>query len=255
MSFRNITLTLLIGAALAACQPAPTAAPRPTPTSLRIQITPTLGTLAPLLTGCARRQSNLGIVLDERPASAFDAQYAGLSLTWGPPVGQQSFAYQLGEDRLSLIVHPDSPLKDLSRAQLQAIYNGSVQKWDALLQPTCKECAPDSAKNPLVGKEIHPWAYLPGEDIQNMFQTQIGLAARTGLNFLAPDPTAMRAAIAADPQAIGFLPQREVDASVKPLQLTGIKAEALRQPVTASLPAQPQAETRAWLACVAEELK
>jgi ABC-type phosphate transport system substrate-binding protein len=161
----------------------------------------------------------------------------------------------LGEDQLSLIVHPSSPLKALSISQLQAIYNGSAQKWNVLLQPACKECAPDSAKNPLSGKEIHPWAYLPGEDIQKIFQTQAGLAARTGLNFLAPNPTAMRTAIASDPQAIGFLPQRDLDASVKSLQLTGIKVDTLRQPVTASLPAKPQPETQVWLACVTEKLK
>ena len=73
-------------------------------------------------------------------------------------------------------------------------------------------------------------------------------------SLLAPAPAEMRAAIAADPASIGLLPGRFLDSSVRRLEIDDLDPDALRAPLLAFTPGEPQGPLRAWLFCLQERL-
>jgi hypothetical protein len=60
----------------------------------------------------------------------------------------------------------------------------------------------------------------------------------------------MRQAVAADPSAIGYLPRRWVDSSLRPLSIDGISETSLRQPILAVTQTTPQGAQKEWLLCL-----
>ncbi len=229
---------LLIFAALlaAGCQTPAAITPAPvTPTLLEVQTTPALRPLRSIMQGCAYQRASLGLTVTERPASALEPS-RGLLLRWGAPDQLTGYAAQLGSETLVIVVHPSNPLTHLTRQQIAAIYALETRSWSALGAP---------------GAEIHPWAYNPSDDIQTIFETAIG-AVHPAAAGLAPDPDAMRQAVAADPDAVGFLPHRALDGSLKALPISD--AENLSQPILALAPVEPTALPREWLACLQQRL-
>jgi hypothetical protein len=60
----------------------------------------------------------------------------------------------------------------------------------------------------------------------------------------------MRAAVAADPGAIGFIPSRWLDSTVRSLTITNLDPATLSFPVLALTPTAPTGAQRTWLACL-----
>ncbi len=246
----SVGLALLWVLMAAGCQPVPLqTAPAVTPQVLTVDLTPALRDLIPDLSGCAREQGTLGLVVNEMPASILDKDPGQMSLRWGAPAGLPGYAAELGSEPLAVIIHPANPLSALTRAQLRAVFGGSARNWNDL--PDCQACAGSE----LDGKEIHAWAYSPGEDIQQIFESAIGLHVPAAAAGLAPHPQAARQAVAEDVQAVGFIPARLVDGSVRVLTLADIPSEALTRPILALSPVEPQGLAREWLGCVQEKLK
>lgn len=234
-------MLIALGLLLAACQPAATpATPLPTANMAVIQITPGLRWLRPLLNDCARR-SGQGIVLDERPAGQLAPEQAALTLRWGAPQALPAFSAQIATQRLVLAAHPSSRLKELSSEQLASLYSGAITTWE--------ELAPDGTAQ----GEIHNWGYPAGDDFQVLIDALIlGQAARASAYYQAPDPEAARQMIASDAAALGFLPAAMLDESIKEVQISGLDADALTQPVVALAAAEPTGALRALLGCVQE---
>jgi phosphate transport system substrate-binding protein len=246
MSGRRASILLLgLALILAACQTAATDAPPiPTANAVSIQITPALRWMAPLLNDCARRTGQ-GIVLDERPGEALAPEQAALTLRWGAPEALPAFAVQIATDRLALVAHPSNPLSSLTREQLTGLYTGSGATWESLL--------PEGSGGP--EGEIHHWGYASGEDIQALVDTLVlEQPERAQAVYLAPDPLAVRQSVAADAAALGFLPARYLDASLKEIQIDTLDANALTQPVLALAASEPQGMLRQFLGCVQESL-
>ncbi len=234
----------LLALALSACQPAADLAPLPTANVASIQITPALRWMVPLLNDCARRAGQ-GIVLDERPTASLAMEQAALVLRWGASTDVPPFAAQLGTDRLALVAHPSNPLETLSTAQLEAIYQGALTAWSEVL--------PAGSTAP--GEEIHAWAYPAGEDIQDWVDSlALEQPARTSAAFLAPQPAAMLQSVATDPAALGVLPARLLDASVKEVTITGREPSALQSSIVAIGARVPEGALREFLGCVQEAL-
>lgn len=227
---------VLLALTLMGCKTAPAAAPLLKPETVVVQLTPALRGLAPQLNACARETPGIGTVVIERPASALDLKAAGVALRWGQPPSVPGYAAIVGWDRLAFIARPDSKLSKLTPKQIQGIYAGAA---DASLPV----------------QEIHPWAYSPGDDAQQALATLLKQAPKPGITALAPDPEAMRQAVAEDPAAVGFVPARYLDNSVKEITVDGSQPGDARLPVLALSPSEPQGSLRQWLGCLQEKLK
>jgi hypothetical protein len=207
---------------------------------LTVQSTAALQSLGETFRACVRELDNTGLVLLDTPAASLDPDRAGLALRWGASSSLNSNAVVIGQEELVMIVHPQNPLKNIALADLQGMYNGKLRDWPRALPPT----------------EIQPWVYLPGDDTQAIFQSSVlmGQTASARVVLLAPDPAAMREAVAGNPAAIGFLPRRWLNQTVKELPVDGLDPSGLRQPVLALSKTEPGGLEKSWLICLQERL-
>jgi PBP superfamily domain len=228
---------------LAACQPAQPPVTPATPVILTVQATPALQLLAAQFHACAKEMGNTGVVLLD-----FSSQnQAALTLRWGAGSGipdrtePQGYAAVIGQEELAVVVNPRNPRESISLSDVQAIYSGALRAWPQTSPPG----------------EIQPWTYPSGDDTQAVFDANIlnNQPASARVVSLAPDPAAMREAVAGDPAAIGFLPRRWVDGTVKALAVEGIEPDRMRQPILAISKAEPQGMEKTWLICLQERLK
>ena len=240
-ALRTVRALLLLLLAAGACQPAPQPAVLPTPRIMTVQVSPTLTIFAEQFQACAEEMPEIGLVVLERPAGAFDPEQSKIALRWGAGNMPEGYAAVIGEEALVLVVHPDNPLDQIRLEDARAIYQGTLRDW--------QEPAPPA--------EIQAWAYPAGDDAQAVFENALldGAPAAQRVVYLAPDPAAMREAIAANPAAIGFLPARWVDGSVKALPVAGLEPERLRQPLLAVSEAEPRHPEKSWLICLQEQRK
>lgn len=203
---------------LAACGTAPAAETTPEQ-PLKVAVSSDLAWLESDLAGCAAEVGAAVLRADETP----DGQDVIALQTGAPPEGK--YAAVLGEDRLAIIVHPDNPLEELSLESAQAIFTGLQKNWG------------DQS-------EIRVWS-LPKTGEVTSALTAAGFSLAESAQ--APTAADMRAAVAADPSAIGYLPARWLDDSVRELPVDGLKVEL---PVLALSAQEPQGKARALLLCL-----
>ncbi len=221
---------------MASCQAATPTASIPTPQYWRVQYTPALAWMAPAFNLCIRQQPGYALAVFERPASALDITQAQISLRWGAGTDMSGALVELGADDLVLVVNPHNPLKSLTASQVRNIFSGANHAWSDY-----SKANPDS---------IQVWSYPQGNEIRQYFEEALSALDLLPSAHLAPDPQALRQAVAADPSAIGYLPGRWVDSSVRPLSINGISETALRQPILAITQAAPQGAQKEWLLCL-----
>jgi phosphate transport system substrate-binding protein len=141
------------------------------------------------------------------------------------------FVTPIGSLTLRVVVHPTNPLTALTTAQVRALFTGQAD-WASV-------SGPQSALGP-VSRE-------PASAAVQQFNTRVLLgAAPSPTTLVAPSWEAMRAAVAQDAGALGYLPARWVDGSVRPLAL-GVDLRVL---IVAAAPAEPTGVARdllVWL--------
>jgi hypothetical protein len=237
------TLTILLFGFvlwLSSCQ-APTPAPTADISILRVQYTSTLSWLAPAFNLCTRQQAGLTLLVEEKPADALDLTNTDIFLSWGLPAKDQGVLFQLGSDDLAVVVHPQNNLQRLAASDLLDIFTGSIRNWKSVQENKTQA--------------IQVWVYPDGNEVQQAFESAVlNQAAVFQSAHLAPSPAALRLAVAVDPNAIGFLPVRWVDSSIRILPIDDIPAETLRQPILASVKSAPQPAQKKWLVCIQESL-
>ena len=225
-------LVLALGPLAGACRPALT--PTPAPVSLRLAATDlTAPLLADLIQAYAAVQPGAELAANTLPLRSIEAELAGGGAELALVTAAASpFATPLGYVDLVVVVNPANPLSQLSPAQVRAIFAGRVADWAEVGGPAgslvvaCREDRSD-------GAEAFGRLVLEG-------------AAPTLNARVTPTWAAMRALVSQTPEAIGYLPAPEVDASVRALAgETGWRAL-----VAAVAPAPPGEAARAFLAWV-----
>jgi ABC-type phosphate transport system substrate-binding protein len=231
----QLAISLAMGLAAASCQGA-TPAPVPTPQYWRVQYTPALAWMSPDFNLCIRQQAGYALAVSARPAAALDIGQAEISLRWGAAAESAGYLAEIGSDDLAAVVNPQNPVKNLSASQVTGIFSGAGRTWSTYSK---------SNSNP-----IQVWVYPAGNEIRQFFEEAFAPVSLNPAAHLAPDPAAMRQAVADDPSAIGFLPGRWVDSSVRQLPITGISETSLRQPILAITQTEPQGAQKEWLLCL-----
>jgi phosphate transport system substrate-binding protein len=169
-------------------------------------------------------------------AAALAAGQAELALTADPDPGL--FATPVGYLPWRVVVHPGNPLQALEAEQARALFAGALTEWSQVGggagQVLVAARAADSAAGRAFAARL--WGGEAGSVTAN---------AR-----LAPTWGAMRALVAENPNALGYLIGPEVDESVRPLRLSGggQAAPDLRQLVAAAAAAEPAGAARDFLA-------
>ena len=236
----GLLAVLLLGWMAAACQPSIIPAAQPTPRILTVAVTPALQPLSPIFQTCANALDNTSLVVLDTPAQAIDLKKSPLALRWGPAAAEYPYAAVLGQEELVMVVNPKNPIQHISLADVKDIYTGTLRTWNGV-SPAA---------------DINAWAYPGGDDVEAIFEKAVtGMPISTQLTSIAPDPNAMREAIAKDPWAVGFLPRRWLGATVKAVAIEGSTPSSLRQPILAISPSEPAGLEKSWLLCIQQRLK
>ena len=230
-----VLLVLLTGCA------APASTPQPTLQVWRVQRTPSLGWIDETINLCIKEQPQAGIFLDEVSTAEIDPQQADLTLTWGTVAEGDMPVFQLGSDSLALITHPDNSIQSLSGSQLKNITSGSWTTWD-------------EADITLSG-EITWWVLPPEDETRLLLEKALDSDLQANpFAWLAPDPAAVLQSVADDPLAIGAIPSRWVNASVKSIAVEGISMDTLTLPILAVTRQQPDSGLTAFLGCLQKNI-
>jgi ABC-type phosphate transport system substrate-binding protein len=147
---------------------------------------------------------------DKDIPAAFEAGGISAVLQWQEPPAEEWSAL-IGWTGICFAVHPDNPVRNISSSQARAIYSGLINRW--------AEAGGSSG-------EIHafafpaesPWAAL----FEGVVQTGGRLSAGT---MIIPSAEAMPAAVAGDPQSIGYMIMFYEAAGVRILTIDGVAAD------------------------------
>jgi hypothetical protein len=149
-----------------------------------------------------------------------DANEPDIYLRLGEPEIFVSPAYQIGEEEILIVTHPDSPLQNLSLLEAQKIF----------AQP-----------NPAV----QVWIFSAGEDIQRAFDSLV-MQGRgvTSSARMAGSVGQMSSALSSESGAVGILPKRALTGNLRAVFSAG------SVPVLALTQQNPQGAVSSLIACL-----
>ncbi|MCP5095273.1 MAG: hypothetical protein GY943_06960 [Chloroflexi bacterium] len=155
------------------------------------------------------------------------------------PLDHQFWFNPIALDGLAIIVHPDNPITDLSRSEVQAIFNGRLTQFPNSNTPIT-----------LITREN-------GAGTRTIFNQRLMAEQRISINAqLVAGNEAMLATVMADETAVGYTAMSAIN-NVKPVPIDGISAtpsETASQNYPLSSPLyfvsteEPQNELRFFLA-------
>ncbi len=236
-------------AVLVGCQPVISTATVAAPQVWRVQVSPALRWLNADFHTCTDAMPGVTLLYDEKPADTLNPAQADFTISLEPANGAD-YTATLGQSELVVIVNPTNPVSLLNLADVQAIFNGKTTAWADLAKGACPACA-DSAL-----KAIQPYVYAEGDDVARVFESLIpGLRPRQPGALLAPNPLAVRQAVAGDIQAIGVIPAFWLDTTIKAVKIADPPVNGLRFPIVFSAGAEPTGAKLSWLLCVENGMK
>lgn len=231
-----LKLLSVLGIFLVGCasQPAPQSAP--TPEWLYVQVPDSLLSLSDDFQACTPSGSGLALLSPLEPGTP------QIILRWGEIQSDNSHAYEIGEEQLVFVVHPDNPVTRVRFENIQKAYTSKLYSlnWQILggsnLPLTLTGYAPESEVAPLLLQ------LLGGSEAD--FPREL---------VLVPSPQEMRTFIANTPGGLGILPRRWVNDTVRVLPLEGL-SQSQTFPILALSTTEPQGQTREWLLCMQSRL-
>lgn len=245
-------LALGLLSALAACSaeapPAPTLPAEPTPDLLLIGLSSSalpLAALAGESYAALTDNAGLSFVAGNETALFADLESGALDalLVHILPPGSDYWYNPVAFDGLAIVVHPGNPVRELSSAQVQALFSGSNDNWAGAGGPD-RPVAP-------IGRER-------GAGARRLFNERIMAEQRPAINTLVqPDNEALMAAVAAEPGAIAYTMIGALDERVAAVTIDGVaptpnNASSQNYPLAVPLYFvsldEPQGELRAFLA-------
>ncbi|MBL6965139.1 MAG: hypothetical protein ISR60_01180 [Anaerolineales bacterium] len=222
---------MLFTPALTACSGIDYIEPPAMPRTLSVSYTPALGWIAEDLNRCALDTLEIALTVTEAPASGLDFGAAEAYLRLGAtPEATPHTATLLGYESIVVIAHPD-----VSPSHLEVI--------DVNIHYTH------------LNAEYQTWTYPPGDELRVTFDAVVLKGAQPSPHTrIAPHPTAMLEALAANPGSVGYISEHWLPADVQSADPGLEYAQALRQPILAITATEPQGSTRQFLACLQNAL-
>ncbi len=112
-------------------------------------------------------------------------------------------------DGIAIIVHPDNPVADLSLEQIKGLADGTITNWS--------EVGGDDAEVVLIGREA-------GSGTRDGFESIVGVEDVCVYQQELTSTGSVIAAVAANPQAIGYASLASVNDDVKAVTVDGVVA-------------------------------
>lgn len=145
----------------------------------------------------------------------------GIILRVGEPEMLVSSAYQIDEEEILIVTHPESPVQNLSLEEAQALFAGQGEP------------------------SAQVWVYSSGTDMQILFD-QLVMKGRSVTSFarLAADPQEMSDVLNSESNAVGILPRHWIMGNVREVYSAGTV------PVLAIVKQEPRGVVSELIACL-----
>lgn len=177
------------------CRPSPVEQPdlitSPPVEVLQIGVTGSATAVINLITQ-SDQQSNIQFITANNRTLLFDLQNGRLDaiLVHHIPTDLPNWFNPIALDGLVIVVHPDLPIDALSRAEVQAIFNGRLANWSAVGGPDVPIV--------LISRES-------GAGTRSLFAQRIMAEQRISINGLVQaDDQSLLSTVAATPGAVGY---------------------------------------------------
>jgi len=196
----------------------------------RVSVTPDLQWMGEEMNMCAET-IGVDILVTTEPASIIDTSDSNI-IRWSTPHTVTGETSVLGQDSVIFIVNPQQEMHSASVTELIGLLSGTTDTWGN-------------------GSAVSLWTYPDGDEMLSMVESELldgGLVSNAA--HVAPDPEAVLQAVAADPNAIGFIPQRILNERVRAIALTDVPANLLTQEILAISTSSSQGQYHSWLACL-----
>lgn len=191
---------------------------------------------------CAQQTQGLTLSVQSIAVTDQSLEDSDVLLRWSNLVPASAAPFEIGKDSLAVIVNLDNPANTLDMAQVKDFYTGQATDWF-------------DAEGASLGA-VQAWVYPAGDDAQSLLSaTLLADSPITTTARIAPNPAAMLEAVAADPLAIGFVPARWLDSTVRQITMTGIASDQWTLPILAVTQSAPSGATRDWLLCVQDQIE
>jgi hypothetical protein len=196
--------------------------------TLHIGLTDDAAAAGAALLACIPQDEGIDVQIEPADASNTSLDDFDLLIRLGAPE-EAGFAAQIAAERIVLILNPDNPVQNLTRAQAADIFAGRVDNW--------AELGGDE-------EELTAWVGLEGQEARVLFEREVLGGLISGNTRLAGSPQQMLAAVAGDSGAVGVLPAALTDEGVTLVDLD------LVTPVLVLAKAEPEGPARQVLACL-----
>jgi hypothetical protein len=176
---------------------------------------------------CALALPEIGLIVEETSNIALESIQADLKLQFGePPKVSPDYLYSLGEDQIVIIAGKDVNLPVLNQEELSELFSRSDSNYSI-------------------------WTYGPGNELRAVFdQAILGEVPTSPTARLVSDPEAMLEAVAADPNAVGYVPDSWLMGEVQRIAIQDNLQQAFSQPVLAISAVEPAGNLLAYLVCL-----
>lgn len=149
------------------------------------------------------------------------AESPEIILRVGEPEMLVSSAYQIDEEEILIVTHPESPVQNLSLEEAQALFAGQGEP------------------------SAQVWVYSSGTDMQILFD-QLVMKGRSVTSFarLASDPQDMSDTLNSESNTVGILPRHSIMGNVHEIYSVGMA------PVLAIVRQEPRGMVSELIACL-----
>ena len=191
---------------------------------------------------CAQQTQGLTLSVQSTAVTDQSLEDNDVLLRWSSLVPANAAPFEIGKDSLAVIVNPENPIGTLDMPKVKDFYTGQAAVW------TDAEGAPLGS--------VQTWVYPSEEDTQILLTSTLLADLPTVTTArIAPNPAAMLEAVAADPLAIGFVPARWLDSTVRKISITGYASDQWTLPILAVTRSEPSGITRDWLLCIQDQIE
>ncbi len=235
-----LAILLLFGCRPTEAQPV-SATSFPTPQAVRVAISIAARPAEGALHACAETIPELALILHEVPEQNQELNTFDLTLRLGEPPETGIFQAPLANEQIILIAQKDIPIVGLSQDDIQLLFSGEARTWGEFFGPQAS-----------FNTGVILYGYTPSDPLRQLFESATfnSPGALPAQLFLAPDPAAMREAVAEIPGAIGYLPRAWLNDSVTEIPLPENLETALSVPLLLAAVKPPSGAADALVRCL-----
>lgn len=217
----------------------------PAPAEIIIQHTPAVHFAEAVIQNCSLKNSPLPVLVNEYSIDKMNAQSADISLMLANPIDPALSSYQIGQEKLVIIVNPQNQLDHISLVDLRGILQGFIPSWDKIKTET----------SPKFIAKIQLYSYVEKDELQHLIVARLN----NGKNFASTsqvfqNPEEVVNAVIKDPGGMGIIPQGYLNDSVTTISLTETSSVNLSIAIIAQTRNKPAGNVLTMLGCLQDQM-